>query len=242
MLATFEVAVPQAVAADEYVVISAAPPTHDLPPGKLLTARDVIDVPAGTSVVLLGEDGSINPINGPATFVVVADALRSRDTADPASANTSTISLIAQLLANERDKTEIVGGSRNPADVFNEGRFLDPWSIPIEESAPGCIRDRELILERQRTEHGLMFSVRFDDRPAVTRLIWSAGEAIYSLDEPIPHGAKELSVEASGTSTRIEIKMAPAGIDLDNPVELLGWMITSGCTRQALASIRQIAH
>jgi hypothetical protein len=49
-------------AGSQYVVLSAQP-VVELPPGNLFMPSDVINVPAGTVVTLLGEDGSVNPIS-----------------------------------------------------------------------------------------------------------------------------------------------------------------------------------
>src|SRR5262245_56779542 len=85
---------PQPRAADEYVVIAVDPPAQDLPLCRLFVVNDVINVPAGTSGLLLDEDGVTHSLIGPATSVVVKDVQPSQKTTSPLS----TIRLIAALL------------------------------------------------------------------------------------------------------------------------------------------------
>ena len=241
-IAAVLLAAQQAAAGGQYVVLSAEPAVDGLPPGKLFMPSDVISVPAGTVVTLLGEDGSVNPISGPGAFVVTEEALIS-DGSQPATdaqGRSSKLALIAGLLANEWQRTESIGGSRTTADQSKPSGLDDPWAVSIDESGPGCIRNGEVVLARQGTGESAVFSVRLGDGEPLNGLVWSAGELTYSLPDPIPPEAKALTVETSKTSASIEIKTLPADAVFENPLEVLGWMVSSGCKRQALAFVRQL--
>jgi hypothetical protein len=231
-----------AAAGSQYVVLSAEPAADELPPGKLFMPSDVINVPAGTVVTLLGEDGSVNPISGPGAFVVTEDALTSDSSqrAGDAQEGPSKLALIAGLLANERQRTESIGGSRTTADQSKPSGLDDPWAVSIDESAPGCIRNGEMVLARQGIGERAVFSVRLGDGEALNDLVWSAGKPTYSLPDPIPPEVKAVTVETNKTSASIEIKTLPASAGAANPLDVLGWMVSSGCKRQALAFVRQL--
>ena len=85
-----------------------------------------------------------------------------------------------------------------------------------------------------------MFSVRLGDGEPLNGLVWSAGKPTYSLPGPIPAEVKSFVVETNKTSALIEIKVFPENAVLENPLEVLGWMVSSGCRRQALAFVRQL--
>ncbi|TPK94131.1 hypothetical protein FJ938_28860 [Mesorhizobium sp. B2-4-14] len=242
LAAAVVVAAQGAVAGSQYIVLSTEPFVDELPPGKIFAPSDVINVPAGTVVTLLGEDGSVNPISGPAALVVTEDALTS-NSSQPASdgqAGPSNFALIASLLTNERQRSESIGSARTTADQSKPSGFDDPWAISIEESAPGCIRDGEVVLARHGIGESAVFSVRFGGGQSLTGLAWSAGKPTYSLPDPIPARVKSLVVETNKTSALIEIKVFPENAVLENPLHVLGWMVSSGCRRQALAFVRQL--
>jgi hypothetical protein len=231
-----------AVAGSQYVVLSTEPVVDELPPGKVFAPSDVINVPAGTVVTLLGEDGSVNPISGPAAFVVTEDALtpNSSPRAGDAHAGPSNLALIANLLTNERQRSESIGSARTTADQSKPSGLDDPWAISIEESAPGCIRNGDVVLARRWIGERVVFSVRFGGGQSLTGLVWSAGKPTYSLPDPVPAQVKSFVVETNETSALIEIKVFPQIAIPQNPLDVLGWMVTSGCKRQALAFVRQL--
>jgi len=242
LVAAILVTAQRAVAGTQYVVLSSEPVVDELPPGKLFMPSDVINVPAGTVVTLLGEDGSVNPISGPAAFVVTEDALMpdSSQRAADKQAGPSNLALIASFLANERQRTESIGSARTIIDRSKSSGLDDPWAISIDESAPGCIRNGEVVLARQGMGESAVFSVRLGDGEPLNGLVWSAGKPTYSLPGLIPTNVKSLVVETNKTSTLIEIKVFPKNAVLENPLEVLGWMVSSGCKRQALALVRQL--
>lgn len=241
--ATVLVTAQHAAAGSQYVVLSAQPVVDELPPGKLFMPSDVINVPAGTVVTLLGEDGSVNALSGPGSFVVTEDALTSGSLPGTTNAQEgySKLDLIAALLANERKRTESVGGSRTITDYSTPSGLDDPWAVSIEESAPGCIRDGEMVLAREGIGQSAVFSIRIGDGEPLNGIVWSAGKLTYSLPDRIPPEVKSVVVETDKTSASIEIKTFPKNAVFENPLEVLGWMVSSGCKRQALALVRQLA-
>ncbi|MER8434260.1 hypothetical protein [Mesorhizobium caraganae] len=111
--------------------------------------------------------------------------------------------------------------------------------MSIEESAPGCVRDGKVVLAREGIAHSAVFSIRIGNSEPLNG-IWSAGKPTYSLPDPIPPEVRSVVVETNKTSASIEIKTFPKNAVLENPLEVLGWMVSSGCKRQALALVRQL--
>ncbi len=196
-IAALLVTAPHVAAGSQYVILSAEPAADELPPGKLFVPSDVINVPAGTVVTLLGEDGSVSPISGPGAFVVTEDALTSDSSqrATLAQKGPSKLALIAGLLANERQRTDSIGGSRTTADQSKPSGLDDPWAVSIDESAPGCIRNGEMVLAREGIGQRAVFSVRLGDGEPLNGMVWSAGKLTYSLPDPIPPEVKSVVVE-----------------------------------------------
>jgi hypothetical protein len=235
---------PNAVAAGaQYLIVSAEPASGEFEPGRVLAPGDTLVVPEGTVVTLLGEDGSINAIPGPAEVEVTDEAVKtdSRSSADP-DANRSTLSKIAGLLAGERDRAESLGVSRGFADRSNLAGLDDPWTVSVHESGPGCVRDGEVVLARKDAANAIGLSFRIGDREPVADIVWPSGEAKFKLDTTVLPTEREILVDADKDFAKIALNLKPDAVNLKNPLDVMGWMIDSGCQRQAVAFIKALAR
>ena len=104
-----------ALAGSQYVVVAADPPAQAYAPGKVLNVDDTINIPEGTIVTLLGEDGSVNAIPGPASITVTEDSVETvGENSEPAKdERRSTMSKIADLLSGEQENADTLGVARS---------------------------------------------------------------------------------------------------------------------------------
>jgi len=232
-----------AEAGSQYVIVAVEPASHALPPGRVLDVNDRLDVPEGTVVTLLGEDGSVSAIPGPASVVVTEDAVETTGSdAEEQAEKRSTLAKIAGLLAGERERAESLGGSRVLSAAAEPEGLEDPWTVSIHASGPACIRDGEIVLARESAGDAIPLTVRAEKGAAVSDLVWPAGEAKFKLPAEISTESSAIAVKAGDEAARVALHRLPEEINAQNPVDVIGWMLASGCERQALAYARRLSH
>jgi hypothetical protein len=230
-----------AVAGTQYVIVASEPQADDFPAGRVLEVGEKIVIPQGTVLTLLGEDGSVNAIPGPAEIEITQDAVttnnRSAGQSDPAR---STLSKIASLLAGDRERAESLGVSRSFAGGATLDGLADPWTLSVHESAPACIKDGEVVFARKDGANAISLSFRIGNGETVKDVVWKSGEAKFPVNTAASPTDSEILVEAGKDFATLELHSMPDSIDLKNPLAVMGWMIDSGCDRQALAFVRSL--
>ncbi|MGI9401352.1 MAG: hypothetical protein ACR2O0_08875 [Rhizobiaceae bacterium] len=235
-------AISTAFAGSQYVVVAAEPPAEEYAPGKVLNVDDTIDIPEGTVVTLLGEDGSVNAIPGPASITVTEDAVETvGENSEPGKAEKrSTISKIADLLSGEKKNADTLGVARSFGNRPKPRGLDDPWVISIHGDGAGCYRDSEIKLGRKSDKDVLMVAVAGDDEDKQVELTMREGISEIQLPGSVPLEKGEIFIKAGGGRALVQSHSLPKEINTQNPVDLLGWMIASGCDGQAMAFTRQL--
>lgn len=232
----------QAEAGSQYVVVASEPPAEEYKPGRVLEVSDTIVIPAGTVVTLLGEDGSVNAIPGPASITVTEDSVETvgEDDVNAREKKRSTISKLAELLSGEKKNADSLGVARSVGTRPKPRGLDDPWVISIHGDGPGCIREGEIRLGRNTDRETLSVAVTGDDQDSEKILTWRKGQADITLPASLPVEKGEIFVRAGAERARISLQPLPESVSIQNPVEVLGWMMESGCQGQALAFTRQL--
>lgn len=232
----------QAQAGSQYVVVAAEPPAEDYQPGRVLEVSDTIVIPAGTVVTLLGEDGSVNAIPGPASITVTEDSVEmtGEDDVDEREKKRSTISKLAELLSGDKKNADSLGVARSFGARPKPRGLDDPWVVSMHDDGTGCIRDGEIRLGRKADTDVLSIAITGDDAGSEKILTWRKGEADLVVPSTIPVEKGEIFVRAGTERARISLKALPESVNIQNPVDVLGWMMESGCQGQALAFTRQL--
>jgi hypothetical protein len=232
-----------AFAGSQYIVIKSEPVLDTFPLGKIFVVNDVLSVPDGATVTLLGEDGTVTAVPGPAQVLVTADAAPGAAAPDPAKLeqNRSTLSKIGSLLAGEQARTETLGVSRSIGSGNKPRGLDDPWALSADQSGAGCYRKDGVVLARKDEKAAAKVTLRVDGGTPVTGLVWQAGEATLPLPQPVPDGAKRLVLEVGSAFAAIDLHALPDEINEKDPLQLVGWMIEKGCARQAAAFLGQLA-
>ena len=230
-------------AASQYVIISAEPASGDFPAGKVLEVGDAIDVPEHATVTLLGEEGSVVAIPGPAKVAVTEDALEtSGEAEDTAEKNRSTLSKLASLLSGGETASQSLGVSRG----FNAKKQVkgldDPWVLSIHDSALGCVQNEPLRLGRSSSKEAISIDVEGADAATTATLDWPAGESTIELPDKFSPSSDEIFVKANGKRVLIDLRLMPKDVNPDDPMAVLGWMVSEGCNGQALAFTRLLVH
>jgi hypothetical protein len=232
-----------ALAASQYVIVASEPASKEFEPGRILNVNDNLEIPEGAVVTLLGEDGSVNAIAGPANVTVTAVSV---ETSSVAADNTqrdqkrSTLAKLAELLSGERNNADSLGVARSMRARPEPRGLENPWVISIHQDGDGCVRNGKIKLGREDDSQGLSLAVGDDDNSGEHIFNWRKGEVEFLLPETVKAENSQIFVRAGRDRAVIAIHELPGGINLQNPVDVLGWMLDSGCTAQALAFTHQL--
>ncbi|MEM7462075.1 MAG: hypothetical protein AAF362_05290 [Pseudomonadota bacterium] len=231
-----------ALAGSQYVVVAADPPAQEYAPGKVLNVDDTINIPEGTIVTLLGEDGSVNAIPGPASITVTEDSVETVGAnSEPAKAERrSTMSKIADLLSGEQENADTLGVARSFGNRPKPKGLDDPWVISIHSDGEGCFRNSEIKLGRKSDKEALGIAIAGDDESKQVELTMRQGVSEVLLPGSVPIDKGEIFIKAGSNRALVQLHSLPAEINTQNPVDLLGWMLASGCEGQAVALTRQL--
>lgn len=227
---------PGAFAASEYVIVAVEPPA-DIPPlGKLYRLGDLLHIERGSTVTLLGNDGSVSVLPGPADVVVTDDASEAGSAPKPAEAS-SSLTAISELLTNAGTQLQAIGASRG---ISGTSSIVDPWTIPLEDGSTACIRDGKLEFWRERGDKAVV-SIRYDAQSDEVKAVWDADDPKLIIPGSVPADVESVGVKIDDRSFRITIKHLPSSVGPREYVGLYAWMVGSGCLRQASALIQELA-
>jgi len=227
------------LAAENYVIIAVDPASDELSVGDRFVPDDKISVPANVTVKLIGEDGSIKDLEGPATYIVTEEELPIGETDASREEYQGKLAVIANLLTSDSRKVESIGGTRGTGKA-QSSHSADPWAIPVDTAGPGCLRDGRVLIWRQSASETESFAIRVDDvqHPG---LVWSGSADTFDVSRFVSVTATSLTVERGQNASRISlVRMAPNAVST-NPIDVAAWMASSGCTQQAFAFVRQLA-
>lgn len=228
-------AAPPAFAASQYVIIAVEPAAKGLEAGKILNVGDALDVPAGVTVTLLGEDGSVSPVAGPANIKVNAEGQPLKDEKEKRSA----IEKFAGLLGKQGAGAGTLGVAR-AFGVTRSAAGPDPWAAPADGDGQVCQRGKRFVLARADAARLAVVSARAAGGKA-DDLAWAAGKNVLALPEGLRAADGELEVRVDGKPALLMVHVLPATIAEDDTVAVLGWMASQGCNGQALALAGELA-
>lgn len=229
-----------ALAGMQYVIVGAEPAAPGFEPGRILDVDDSILIPEGTVVTLLGEDGSVNAIPGPVGITVTEESVETTSDRGTQEEARSAISKIAQLLGGEKKTADSLGVARSIGGKPKPRGLDNPWIVSVHGDDQACVKGETITLGRASAHETIALDVAAWNGDAIHGETWESGESQFVLPSKIPASAGEIEVNAGGKRALIQLNRLPAEINAANPVDVLGWMIASGCKGQALAFTRQL--
>jgi hypothetical protein len=208
--------------ADEIVIIESTAPLIEA--GVILDSADVVNVPDGTEIVIVEEDGSSRTITGPYNAPISA--------AGSSSSDQGLIASIGKLVEARKTEQQVLGAIRAaPGQIAPNVYAIDiarsrTVCIP-SNTAPTLWRPATLALESE-------ISVTRDADGAVDTRLWPKGEQ--SLSWPDNPKAKDgerytIRLRALPRPSKIDVRVIPPSIT--SFAEKSSWMFQQGCRRQA---------
>jgi len=229
-----------AFAAENYVVISVNPDTDGLFVGKHYVPDDTIVIPPNVTISLLGEDGSVENLEGPASYVVTKEKLPAGESESSREEDQGKLAVIGYLLASENRRIESVGGTRGAGGLPKPLNIADPWAIPVDTSGQGCLRDGKVLIWRRDATETLRFAIRVGDSQR-DGLVWHSSENIFDASSYVPDSAQSFTIERDLSASQMSLNRMPTSASPANPLDTAAWMARSGCKQQAFAFVRQLA-
>ncbi|MFZ1813790.1 MAG: hypothetical protein WBO55_03065 [Rhizobiaceae bacterium] len=231
-----------ALAQSQYVIIGAEPASEEFATGRVLSPVTELRIPAGTVVTLLGEDGSVHKVPGPAEIVVTEDDISTSATkGEEEGDNRSTLSKLASLLAGETKDADSLGVARSFGSQTDPKGLADPWVLSVHKSGEGCVKGDAITIGRASQVGEISFSAQAD-KGEERNFTWAKGDNQFVLPDSISTKSSELYLRISGEDVLIDLHKLPDDVDLANPMAVMGWMLGEGCEGQALAFARELAR
>ncbi|MCB1450669.1 MAG: hypothetical protein KDJ67_11225 [Nitratireductor sp.] len=229
-------------AQSQYVIIGAEPVSEDFKPGRVLKPVTELNIPGGTIVTLLGEDGSVHKIPGPAAITVTEDDISTANKGEQEEGeqNRSTLAKIAGLLAGDAKSSDSLGVARNLGSSKDPKGLADPWVLSVHRSGQGCVKGNNIVLGRANDASEVSFSAKADEGEE-RNFMWAKGDNQFVLPEAVATASKELYLRITGSDVLIDLHKLPDDVDPANPMAVMGWMVEQGCEGQALAFARDLA-
>lgn len=230
-----------AYGADSYVIIEVHPAHSSYPVGRTFRINESITLPAGMVATLLGEDGKIITISGAQTFVIDDDRselIQKQSHSD--NRYSKIIAKIADLLTLDGERIETLGTTRNAIGQDERGNH-HPWAAFLYEDETICARNNQIRLIRKSSDRDVRLVWHTPNGAEKYEVFWPRGQNEVNLSPKQQETAEVRIFESGVPSYQIVLVQAPSEIDLDQPIETLGWMIDVGCESQAVRYARSLA-
>ena len=215
------------------------PPMANLPPGQVLKVDDQIDVPAGALLTLLGDDGTVATVGGPQRLVVTAEP--ELDLAEAIKTRT-TFQRISDLLLGSPDDGEVLGGRRSVGQSADGKDIIEPWALPVGYSGNGCLRNNAIELRRAKDLEERPVSVSINGETETSASHWPKNQNKLELPSLASGHIKTVEIRLGNEVTTFNIHMLPTEIEPGHGMDVLAWMLESGCRVQAISFARWLAQ
>lgn len=228
MMATALMAANVAPALAEMIVVAASGDAA-FHPGDRIAEGTSLQLPEGARLTFLFKSGEMKVISGPFEGNIAGDT--------PAAAPISTWETIKSFLGAAEQKSEVLGASRKADSSLPEQPGI--WLVSIDSSGKRCARKDQLTFWRRDADDALTIALRSEAARA-SDLTWPAGS--HTLSAPASFAATEgpLAFSAGSNLRKFDIKVLPQDLEGAAPGAVLGWLLDSGCTRQASALISRV--
>lgn len=219
-----------AACADEFVIIAATGEESKFDPGAMLDGAETIELADGAKITLLSKKGRMVQHVGPYSGPVAPKA----PDATVAKANkwSSALSKIADVVAKDIDKSIVVGSSRDANDADRADEQPAVWLLAVDSSGHRCVRQSGADMWRKNADNRLEIDVRSRSQEE-KGMVWTAGTDRLALPQKFIEDGTLIVMKVGAQPRRYNMHVLPQAIDADRWGDVLHWMVTSGCSRQA---------
>ena len=159
------------------------------------------------------------------------------DAAPPVERPFSGWDAVRKFLGAGGQTSEVLGASRKTDSSLPDQPGI--WLVSIDSSGERCTRKDELTFWRRDAAEALTVTLRNETGKA-SDLNWPAGSQTFSAPATFPVTEGALALSAGSSLRKFGLKVLPQDLEDAYPGAVLGWLLDSGCTRQASALISRV--
>ena len=212
-----------AAGAEEIVIIESSAP--DVEAGAILDSADVVNVPAGTSIVIVEPDGSTRTIEGPFQAALGAAG-------EGGDAGGGLIANLGKLVSEREESRQVLGAIRAAPGQVAESVYV----VDVGRSGDVCIADGASVRLWRPATMAAETEMTLTDAAAggSATVLWLEGAQTLDWPSALP------PADGARYAVRLDIAPRPAEVrlrfipdDVVSDAARAAWMADAGCRRQA---------
>lgn len=213
--------------AGEMVVLKST--SAALKEGSVIDGARPLKLAAGTSVTLIGADGSVVRLTGP--YDGTPAKARS-----PGAGNRGIVKALGAILSERKVSTASLGVLRSTGG--SGGPLADPWMVNVDGSGIRCIRRDIVVLWRGDATADQRLTITRAKIGMTAQAQWAAGDSVLPVSGRKFKDSARYTVERGGRRVELTMRVMPG--DLTGVPQQAAWMADVGCKQQALALLDTI--
>ena len=206
----------------DYVVLESN--SEQFPPGQLVVDPALLDIPTGTQLLLMSQQGQTLSLDGSATGTVTAERT-----------DTELKLMLANLVDHTRDEHVSLGGTRGGIDTSGDPA-APLWKLNPNISGIQCVIDGgSLLVYRSDTTTDLELTVSQPGTEVAGILKWLKGqhETRWPQEVSVVDGERYVIKRAGWMeSSVVQLQSIPAAI-ANQQAAAVAWLAANKCVAQA---------
>lgn len=191
--------------------------------GEIIHDASNLTLQDGAEMLLLDHDGRIYRLTGPCACSLAFDR-RAHHRADG-------LGQVSRFVV--RAPAESRGGTRgSDIDIAGSATRPDIWDVVTDSSGDRCVRHGQIIFWRTHIAETLQVSLR-SKTARKSGIVWEQGQHTLAIEDSARIGDGPLMTKIGTQTRRLQIHVIPSDVDPDQWGQVLIWMASMNCRRQA---------
>jgi len=214
----------EALAAD--LVVLSASNVKNLRTGTVLTTNDQVNIPKGSSLILITERGLKVKVEGPFSGTLAAQLKERSDARQGQKVN--LVNAFAKLFNSSAFSTKAMGAFRSLAAPA----LSDPWAFNVNSGGTVCFQRSE-TLKLWRSSVSNTDTVSLQGADDITLFELPRGQAFVPWPVDVPRNDLETYELTLSNDPPIDITLRTVPGDMPTRMHAAAWMSENGCSDQA---------
>ena len=196
--------------------------------GQVIDGHQVLRLDSGSSVTLIGSNGSTVTLTGPYQQAPASGMAGQAE--DP-----NIVKALGKLISGRKYSTASLGVVRSATAQTGIAHLDDPWMVSVESSGARCIRPGIVVLWREDSSNKSMVTISRSSAGLTAQADWAAGDNVLPLASERFRDGGTYKLDVDGNKVAFTVYVLPE--EYSEPGQQAAWMVQSGCTNQALALV-----
>jgi hypothetical protein len=202
--------------------------------GAVIDGNRALTLPAGSTVTLVGADGSSVTLRGPSSKAP-AQLTRSRQWEQ--EAGKKVVEILGALLSDQRRSTKALGVVRSASS--GAARPLpNEWAVDVAQSGTRCVGGDVAVLWRADAKRRARVRIRRAGGVKTATAVWPEGQEYLAINRKEFEHGQNYAIAVDGRSVEIKVNVMPDG--LNSTAEQAAWMARNDCESQALTMLDRL--